>query len=153
MKKVTVAAMAALLVLASSDLTAQEAPVFKSALHDFRVVTVAEGLVSPFSMTFTPEGDLLVAERPGRLRIIRKGVLLPQPVQGLPEIIALGRGARVVTWKEAERVLAGYPDGRADEGPTSGAPSRLGLNIAREKGWTAPEMPEHPFAEAKEESA
>ena len=100
MKKVIVVALAAMLVLASSDLTAQEKPVFKTALHDFRVATVAEGLVSPFSMTFTPEGDLLVAERPGRLRIIRKGVLLPQPVQGLPEIIALGRGARVVTGVE-----------------------------------------------------
>lgn len=100
MERLTVAAWTALLVLASGDLTAQEGPVVKSALHDFRVTTVAEGLVSPFSMTFTPEGDLLVAERPGRLRIIRKGVLLPQPVQGLPEIIALGRGARVVSGVE-----------------------------------------------------
>jgi NADH-quinone oxidoreductase subunit E len=52
------------------------------------------------------------------------------------------RGARVGTWKQGERVLAGYPDGRADEGPTSGAPSRLGLNIARDKGWSAPPVPE-----------
>ena len=51
------------------------------------------------------------------------------------------RGARVVTWKETERVLAGFPDGRADEGPTSGAPSRLGLQIARERGWHAPSAP------------
>jgi len=52
------------------------------------------------------------------------------------------RGARVVTWKEAERVLAGYPDGRADEGPTSGAPSLLGLGIARDQGWSAPPVPQ-----------
>jgi NADH-quinone oxidoreductase subunit E len=63
------------------------------------------------------------------------------------------RGARVVTWKEAERVLAGYPDGRADEGPTSGAPSRLGLNIARENGWEAPAKPEHPFEGDKEKES
>ncbi|WP_375433119.1 NADH-quinone oxidoreductase subunit NuoE [uncultured Friedmanniella sp.] len=48
------------------------------------------------------------------------------------------RGARVATWQETERVLAGFPDGRADEGPTSGSASRLGLQIARERGWHAP---------------
>jgi NADH-quinone oxidoreductase subunit E len=48
------------------------------------------------------------------------------------------RGARVATWQETERVLAGFPDGRADEGPTSGPQSRLGLQIARERGWHAP---------------
>ena len=52
------------------------------------------------------------------------------------------RGAEVVTWKEAERVLAGFPDGRADEGPTSAPTSLLGLKIAREKGWAAPRRPE-----------
>ncbi len=51
------------------------------------------------------------------------------------------RGARVATWKETERVLAGFPDGRADEGPTSGPASRLGLQIARERGWHAPTSP------------
>jgi NADH-quinone oxidoreductase subunit E len=51
------------------------------------------------------------------------------------------RGARVATWKETERVLAGFPDGRADEGPTSGEASRLGLQIARERGWHAPSVP------------
>jgi glucose/arabinose dehydrogenase len=72
---------------------AEEAPVFQSAYHDFRIDTVAMGLVNPFNMIFTPEGDLLVTERPGRLRIIRDGVLLPDSVEGLPEILALGRGA------------------------------------------------------------
>jgi NADH-quinone oxidoreductase subunit E len=52
------------------------------------------------------------------------------------------RGARVCTWKEAERVLAGFPDGRADEGPTAAGPSLLGLRIAQEHGWKAPD-PEH----------
>ena len=55
---------------------------------------MAEGLVRPFAMAFTPEGDLLVTERPGRLRIVRDGVLLPDSVEGLPPIRALGRGAR-----------------------------------------------------------
>ncbi len=49
--------------------------IVRTALHDFRVEEVADGLVRPFAMAFTPEGDLLVTERPGRLRIIRDGVL------------------------------------------------------------------------------
>ncbi len=47
------------------------------------------------------------------------------------------RGPRLCTWREAERVLAGFPDDRADEGPAAGGPSLVGLRIAREKGWTA----------------
>ena len=38
---------------------------------------------------------------------------------------------------EAERVLAGFPYDRADEGPTAGPASLAGLRIARENGWTA----------------
>jgi len=48
------------------------------------------------------------------------------------------RGPRVVTWREAERVLAGFPDGLADDGPAAGPASLVGLDIARERGWTAP---------------
>ncbi len=49
------------------------------------------------------------------------------------------RGPRVVTWREAERVLAGYPDGLVDEGPAAGPASLVGLEIARENGWQAPD--------------
>jgi NADH-quinone oxidoreductase subunit E len=48
------------------------------------------------------------------------------------------RGPRIVTWREAERVLAGFPDGLANEGPTAGPASLVGLGIARENDWTAP---------------
>jgi NADH-quinone oxidoreductase subunit E len=49
------------------------------------------------------------------------------------------RGARVCTWREAERVLAGFPDGRADEGPAAGPATLVGLRLARENGWRAPD--------------
>ncbi|MGZ6754175.1 MAG: NADH-quinone oxidoreductase subunit NuoE, partial [Nocardioides sp.] len=48
------------------------------------------------------------------------------------------RGPRICTWREAERVLAGFPDDRADEGPAAGPASLAGLRLARERGWTAP---------------
>jgi glucose/arabinose dehydrogenase len=69
-----------------------QAPVQKSMHHDYRVVTVAEGLVNPWSIAFLPNGDILVTERPGRLRIIRGGRLLEQPVAGVPAVRAQGQG-------------------------------------------------------------
>ena len=74
--------------------------VIQTAYHDFRVHTVVDGLVHPFSMALTLEGDLLVTERPGRLRIVRDGVLLSESVAGLPDILALGRGAKSMDGRE-----------------------------------------------------
>jgi NADH-quinone oxidoreductase subunit E len=49
------------------------------------------------------------------------------------------RGAGpVCTWKQASRVLAGFPDGRATEGPQAGPETLAGLELAKERGWTAP---------------
>ena len=70
--------------------SAQE--VRRSAYHDFRVVTVADGLEVPWSLAWLPDGDLLVTERPGRLRVVRDGRLLPDPVPGVPEVFARGQG-------------------------------------------------------------
>ncbi len=58
----------------------------------FKVVTVAEGLRNPWSMAWLPNGDMLVTERVGTLRIIRDGKLLPDPVPGVPEVRAQGQG-------------------------------------------------------------
>jgi aldose sugar dehydrogenase len=60
--------------------------------HRVRVSVVAQGLVNPWSLVFLPDGAMLVTERPGRLRIIRNGVLAPDPVAGVPR--GLG-GARL----------------------------------------------------------
>jgi aldose sugar dehydrogenase len=49
-----------------------------------RVVAVARGLESPFSIAFLPDGVMLVTTRTGQLRVIRNGVLDPKPVAGTP---------------------------------------------------------------------
>jgi NADH-quinone oxidoreductase subunit E len=50
------------------------------------------------------------------------------------------RGAdSVCTWRQASRVLAGFPDGRAHEGTQAGTETLRGLRLAAERGWTAPE--------------
>ena len=57
-----------------------------SADYSIRVVELAGGLANPWSMKFLPDGDILITERPGRLRIIRDGVLDPDPITGVPEV-------------------------------------------------------------------
>lgn len=52
--------------------------------------------------------------------------------------VASTRGATITSWREAERVLAGFTDGRADEGPSAGEASLLGKSIADANGWAAP---------------
>ncbi len=84
-------AAAALLLNGTTPACAQS-PVHRSQAHTFRVVTVVEGLEHPWSIAFLPGGDMLVTERPGRLRIVRNGVLLDAPVPGVPPVLARGQG-------------------------------------------------------------
>src|SRR5690242_7637174 len=49
-----------------------------------RVVAVAKGLQQPWSIAFLPDGAMLVTERAGRLRIVRNGKLVAEPVAGVP---------------------------------------------------------------------
>ena len=51
----------------------------------FRVVPM-KGLTQPYALAFLPNGDMLITERAGRLRIVRKGVLDPQPIEGIPPV-------------------------------------------------------------------
>lgn len=71
--------------------SAQDATV-QSERHAFRVVTIAEGLENPWSLAFLPNGDMLVTERVGRLRVIRNGSLVPEPIEGVPTVVARGQG-------------------------------------------------------------
>jgi NADH-quinone oxidoreductase subunit E len=47
--------------------------------------------------------------------------------------------SRLCTWKEASRILAGFGDGQAADGPPAGPASLVGLKLAKEHGWRAPE--------------
>jgi glucose/arabinose dehydrogenase len=57
-----------------------------------RVSVVTKGLDHPWGMAFVPDGSILVTERPGRLRVVRNGVLDPAPIGPLPEMFAAGLG-------------------------------------------------------------
>lgn len=68
------------------------AQTYRSDLHAFRIVKLAEGLEHPWSLAFLPDGRMLVTERAGRLRVIAGGKLEPRPIDGLPEVAQYGQG-------------------------------------------------------------
>ncbi len=91
-RRCRLARAAAAVALTAPALAVAQPDTHSSQLHDFRVVTVVEGLENPWSMAWLPSGDMLVTERPGRLRIVRDGALLPDPVPGVPEVRLGGQG-------------------------------------------------------------
>jgi glucose/arabinose dehydrogenase len=77
-------------LLAATDFAS--AQTFSSERHEIRLATMVRGLVHPWSLAFLPNGDMLVTERVGRLRIVRNGELSPSPVKGVPDVELGGQG-------------------------------------------------------------
>ena len=96
-------AVALVLVLTMWAGYAQERPTF--ALGDgpwtfdtlepparIRVSVITKGLSHPWGLAFLPNGDMLVTERAGSLRVIRAGVLDRQPIAGVPQVLEASSG-------------------------------------------------------------
>ena len=67
----------------------------------FRVVPI-KGFTHPWALAFLPDGDVLVTELGGQLRIIRDGVLDPSPIAGVPQ-------ANVRAWRAGVMDVAVHP--------------------------------------------
>jgi glucose/arabinose dehydrogenase len=86
-------AIASALIAAALPLSlSAQGPVFQAERGPYRVTTVVASLQDPWSMTFLPNGDMLVTERPGRLRLVREGVLQPESIAGVPRVRYGGQG-------------------------------------------------------------
>ncbi|MEM8504384.1 MAG: PQQ-dependent sugar dehydrogenase [Cyanobacteria bacterium P01_D01_bin.1] len=95
-----------------------------------QLVVLAESLEHPWGLTWLPDGTMLVTERPGRLRIVREGVLEPTPVSGLPEVFARGQGglmdvAAHPQFAENQWVYFTYADGTGSANRTQVARARF----------------------------
>lgn len=67
--------------------------IYSSDQHDFKLTEITDGLERPWGLAFLPNGDFLVTERVGRLRIVKSGKLIEQEITGLPKnIFAKGQG-------------------------------------------------------------
>jgi len=56
--------------------------------RNYRVVVLARGFSQPRALAFLPNGDILITEKAGRLRIVHNGVMDPNPVPGTPRVIS-----------------------------------------------------------------
>lgn len=65
---------------------------YTSKYHDFHVETVVDGLKIPWSIAFLPDGDWLICERPGQLRLVHDGKLDPEPIADTPQVYARSQG-------------------------------------------------------------
>lgn len=66
--------------------------VVRSEAGPVRVTEVARGLDTPWSLAFLPDGNMLVTERPGRLRVVTPDGKLSPPIQNVPRVHATGQG-------------------------------------------------------------
>ena len=105
----------------------------------FSRVTVLQGLEHPWSMAWLPNGDLLITERPGRLRLVKNGRLLAAPVDGVPEVFSAGQGGLLDVslhprFSENRRIYFTYAHGSAAANHTRVAAATF--NGDRLEDWT-----------------
>ncbi|MGD8492498.1 MAG: PQQ-dependent sugar dehydrogenase [Desulfobacterales bacterium] len=62
------------------------------AERGFRAVALLRGLEHPWGMAWLPNGDILITERPGRLRRVQDGRLASDPIAGVPDVFDSGQG-------------------------------------------------------------
>ncbi len=84
--------IAALLMSTSSAAISQDMMI-ESEQADFALETLAEGLEYPWAIAFLPDGEMLVSEREGRLRLVDAGGLRDAAITGLPDdLVVVNQG-------------------------------------------------------------
>jgi len=105
-----------------------------SQLGALRVTTVATGLQHPWGITVMPDGNYLVTERPGRLRVVTPQGGVSSAISGVPAVFAQGQGGLLdialdPAFASNRRVYLSYAE--AGSGGTAGtAVFRAELNAA-----------------------
>ncbi|HSE90077.1 MAG TPA: PQQ-dependent sugar dehydrogenase, partial [Candidatus Binatia bacterium] len=62
---------------------------FAGTPPDLKIEVLVRGLDTPWAIDFTPDDKIFITERPGRIRIVEGGRLLPEPWMIL-EVVAIG---------------------------------------------------------------
>ena len=108
------------------------------AERGFRAVTLIDDLEHPWGMAWLPNGDLLITERPGRLRLVRDGRLVAEPIEGIPQVYDSGQGGLLDVsvhprFAENRKVFFTYAHGSSQGNRTRVASARLNNN--RLENW------------------
>jgi glucose/arabinose dehydrogenase len=96
----------------------------------FVVKTVANGLDHPWSLAFLPDGQMLVTERPGRLRYVTANGKLSAPIRGVPKVDARDQGGLLdvivdPNFKANQTIYFSYAEPRQKGNGTAVARARL----------------------------
>jgi len=105
--------------------------------HNVRAEVLAEGLENPWSMAFLPDGRILIAERPGRIRVFADNELKPETIEGLPPVWSHGQGGLLdivlhPDYEENGLIYLAYASQENGIGNTTIARARLEGNSLRD---------------------
>ncbi|MDW9534052.1 PQQ-dependent sugar dehydrogenase [Sinorhizobium meliloti] len=90
---VFLALAAAVAVARHETATAQDSPrMLDTESGPVSVEVFAGGLEHPWGAALLPDGDMLVTERPGRLRLVSAEGAVGEPIEGVPDVFAQGQG-------------------------------------------------------------
>ena len=127
---ISITAIAPLFVLSCSNMSEKrawesdgKAPVSdhrKFPVRQAKTTEIVSGLEAPWAFAWLPNGDILVTERFGTLRVIRDGVLDPRPITGAPEVLVEGQGGLLDVivhprFEENRLIYLSYSAGSAGE--------------------------------------
>lgn len=100
----------------SPTAVAQSATPEIGSSSNLQTTALVDGLENPWGMVWLPNGDMLITERPGRVRLVQNGELTPEPISGVPEIFAENQGGLLdialhPQFEENNFVYFSYSDG------------------------------------------
>jgi glucose/arabinose dehydrogenase len=101
--------------------------------YKIKITVVADSLEIPWSIDFIDKNTALITERPGRLRMVKNGRLLPGSVQEIPKVLHAGQGGLLDVAIDPQYEDNGYVyiayshelEGSAEGGQRSGAMTRI----------------------------
>jgi len=112
------------LVAKSGDATTPSSPTPVTDHRDLaskeaKTSEIVKGLDAPWGLVWLPDGDILVTERFGSLRLIKDGKLVAEPISGVPQVYAAGQGGLLdvslhPNFKDNRFVYLSYSDGNEE---------------------------------------
>ena len=122
----------ALALLLAAGLAFPQQEALAQSGKTYKIETFAEGLQSPWSMAFLPDGRALITEKPGRLRVVdAAGKLQPKPLTGVPEVFYSGQAGLfdvlpATDFAQSQQIFLSYACGKRSANHACVSSAKLG---------------------------
>ncbi|MBU0784711.1 MAG: PQQ-dependent sugar dehydrogenase [Gammaproteobacteria bacterium] len=126
--------MPALALLLGVGLALPQGDAIAQGSKPYKIETVVEGLESPWSMAFLPDGRALITEKPGRLRLLgTDGKLQAKPLSGVPQVFYSGQAGLfdvlpATDFAQSQQIFLSYACGNRSANHTCVSSATLGAN-------------------------